>query len=130
MAKKELDLNIANLSDKDLITLKNTLIIKEGEIEDAYTDDIAELSKDEDFDPYSRKGERMIKKAAKKYMEDIRGLDYMFEVVEKEIAKREKYNEEQRYSGKGTFSYKNQTEDEFFESEEMKTMSYRSKIDE
>lgn len=129
MKKTELNLNVAEISDKDLVIFRNELLMKESEIQEAYASDIAEISKG-DFDPYSKKGEKQIQKIAKNYQDITTGVEYLLEVVNNEIAKREKFKEEQRYSGKSNFSYGNQSESEFFESEELKTMAYRSKIDE
>lgn len=130
MAKSELNLNIAEIGDKELVVFRNELLMKQSEIEEAYAEDIAEISKGDDFDPYSRKGERQIKKIAKKYQDITTGVDYLLEVVNTELAKRDKYNEEQRYSGKSSFAYEKQSESDFLKAEELKTMSHKAKLDE
>ncbi len=130
MAKSELNLNIAEIGDKELVVFRNELLMKQSEIEEAYAEDIAEISKSENFDIYTRKGERQIKKIAKKYEDITTGVDYLLEVVNSELAKRDKYNEEQRYSGKGSSAHEEQSESEFFKTEELKTMAHKAKLDE
>ena len=82
-----------------------------------------------DFDPYTRKGEKTIKKILKKFEDRDLGLSYLEELVAEEWKKRDKYKEEQMYIN-GLGSNGTMTEAEFLEREKIITESYKSKIEE
>ena len=91
MAKnKDMDFynNFANYSDKDLILIKNNLIVKYEDVQDAWSAELAKMW-DDDFDQYSARGERLIKKLNKKYASQLADIEIVFEELKEELAKRE-----------------------------------------
>ncbi len=122
MAGNNLISDIRAMSDKELVVFKNELLMEESKINEAYADEIAGIAT-VNFDPNSYWGEKKINKIAKKYAEQSSGIDYLLELVVSELSRRDLVNDISgtRDSEQGV--------DEFLESEEIKTMAYRSEIE-
>ena len=88
--------------------------------------DMAVLLKDETFDPYSFFGKRKLKKIADKHNRMVIGANEYLRIIKTELAKREKLEDEMRYSGK-SIKQKPISEEEFLQREQDKTMAYKVK---
>ena len=108
----------------------NEIEMKKSVLNEECASEMASLFKDESFDVYSFKGSRKVKKIANKYAPLIdTALDFE-KMIKAEVAVREKYEDEMRYSGKSIAKPKQQmSEEEFLQKEQDKTWAYRSKID-
>lgn len=128
--KKEvtLNINLAELTDDELLGFRNQLLTQREILTSDYAEEI-KIQTQGDFDPYSRRGQKIIKKVVKKFSDRNMGLTYLEDVVADEIRKREKYKEEQRYVKGGKVDL-GMTEKEFLERERIITESYKSRIDE
>ena len=113
--KKEvtLNINLAELTDDELLGFRNQLLTQREILTDEYTDELKYQTQGE-FDPYTRKGQKVIKKLVKKFSDRNMGLTYLEDVVADEIRKREKYKEDQRYIKGGPVDL-GMTEKEFLE---------------
>ena len=125
MKTQSLIVNFAEMSDDELIKFRNWLLTEKATIDDEWVDELQLVTK-ENIDPYSRKGERVLKKLGTKYAEKAEGLVYLQDLVADELAKRKKYREQQRYLGKS--EVKEESLEEFLEKEAIITDSYKSKI--
>jgi hypothetical protein len=107
-----------------------TIMNNENDISSVFDDEWAKelkiISSVEGFDPYSFWGERKIKKLAKKHAQKTSGLIYLEGLTAEEIRKRDKYKEEQMYSGKGKYKGYTMSTEEFLEREQIKTESYKT----
>lgn len=128
--KKEvtLNINLAELTDDELLGFRNQLLTQREILTSDYVEEIKNQTQG-DFDPYSRRGQKIINKVVKKFSDRNMGLTYLEDVVADEIRKREKYKEEQRYVKGGKVDF-GMTEKEFLEREHIITESYKSRIDE
>lgn len=93
------------------------------------TDEIVAEVKDDSFDIYSRRGEKKIKKISGKYVGSLIGADSFLDLIQGEISKREQYEEEMRYSGRGIRKRDQLSTEEFLKKEEDKTLVHRTKIE-
>ena len=92
--------------------------------------EMAIYTKDDKFDMYSFKGSRIIKKIGSKYSKLFAGARAYSRLIAEELRKKENYEEEQRYSGKGIRKpQKYESTEEFLQKEQDKTWAYRSKIE-
>lgn len=120
-------INPSLYDDKELIELRNNLEIEYGKLNETWAEDAA-LMVDESFDPYSFVGEKKIKKFTKRYADQASDILVTIDLIDDEIAKREKYKEEQRYSGTSKFSYSDESMEEFIEKESNKTLLHRQDV--
>ena len=122
MGVNDLIYQIRDMDDKEIIVFKNHLLIENSKYADAYADEIASIAT-VNFDATSYWGKKKIDKIAKKYAEMSSGIDYLLDLVNIELGRRNMLNSQ---FGEGA---EEQTLDEFLESEELKTMSYREDLD-
>ena len=125
MKEETLHINFAEMSDDELFEFRDWLQTEKTIIDDEWADELKSIT-GSTFDPYTRKGERLLKKLGKKYADKSVGVVYLQELVADEFAKRKKFKEEQRYLGKG--EVKDESVDEFLEKEGIITDTYRSRI--
>ena len=86
--------------------------------------------KDDRFDMYSFKGSRKVKKIVQKHAPMFDAADEFTKIITDELRKREQFEEEARYSGRGLATPKKyESEEEFLQKEQDKTDVYRSKLD-
>ena len=123
MSINDLLYQIREMDNKEIIVFKNHLLMETSKINDSYADEIAEIAT-VNFDPDSYWGKKKIDKIAKKYAEQSSGIDYLIELVNIELGRRNMLN-----SQFGQSSDDEQDIDAFLESEELKTMAYREDID-
>ena len=129
MKEQRLHIKFPELSDDELYHLRDTLSVEREKIDDMWADEIGKLAS-EGLDHYTFSGRRMLKKVAKKYAKMGSGIAYLQELTLEEIRKRDKYKEEQKYTGKGKYKDDfNMTQEEFLEKEQIKTESYKSRIE-
>ncbi len=127
VAKNEgLIVNFAELTDEELYALRDNLARHHAIYDDEWAKELKEIASVPNFDQYSFWGERKIKKLAKKYAQKTEGLTYLEKLTMEEIFKRDKFKEEQMYSGKGTHENQEMSVDEFIEREQIKTESYKT----
>ncbi len=132
MGKKDevsYQVNLVNYSDEDLINAKNNLDIEYGKYAELWAQEVAYLVNEKNVDPYSFWGERKIKKVNTKYADKTSDIQLAIEMIDRELAKRDKYNFEQSFIGSKKYYDDTLTEEEFFEKEELKTMKYKKSID-
>ena len=121
---------IVEYTDEELKSMMNEIKMKVSELSADCAEEMAVYLKDDNFDMYSFSGSRKIKKISKKYSALFDGANYLNTVIGKEIAKRDEYAEQQRYSGRSVNSDKPEmTTEEFIEKEQDKTWAMRSKIE-
>lgn len=126
--ESKLNVNFAELTDDELLDFRNQLLIQREMLNSDYVEELKNRTRG-DFDPYTRRGEKTIKKILKKFEDRDLGLSYLEELVAEEWKKRDKYKEEQMYIN-GLGSNSTMTEAEFLEREKIITESYKSKIEE
>ena len=120
--------NIADYSDEELKNFLNQIAMQRGILQTKCADEMNKYLKDDGFDVYSFWGKRKVDKISKKYAGIFAGADYLEETIKDEIKKREKFNEEQKYTGRSV-AVKEISKDEFLQKEEDKTWMYKSKIE-
>lgn len=114
----------------DLRGFINEIEMKRSILTDQCSSEMSVFLKDESFDIYSFRGSRKIKKIANKYADLFAAADDYLNIIVPELRRREQYEEEMRYSGKGYVKpQKQETAEEFLQREQDKTNVYRSKID-
>lgn len=127
MAKQEtLMVNFPEMTDDELYAFRDKLSVLHARFDDEWAKELKIISSVEGFDPYSFWGERKIKKLAKKHAQKTSGLIYLEGLTAEEIRKRDKYKEEQMYSGKGKYKGYTMSTEEFLEREQIKTESYKT----
>jgi len=77
------------MTNEDLIAFKRYIEKGYETMCGKRAEELAELSKDNDFDPYSFFGGRKIEKISKKYQEDDDGFAFLLEEVLKELKQRQ-----------------------------------------
>ena len=125
--ESKLNVNFAEMTDDELLDFRNQLLIQREMLSSDYVEELKNRTKG-DFDPYSRRGEKVIKKVIKKFEDRDLGLSYLEELVADEWKKRDKYKEEQMYIN-GLGKNGTMTEAEFLEREQIITEGYKSKIE-
>ena len=125
--ESKLNINFAELTDDELLDFRNQLLIQREMLNSDYVEELKERTRG-DFDPYTRRGEKVIKKVLKKFEDRDMGLSYLEELLAEEMKKRDKFKEEQMYLN-GLGSKGSMTEAEFLEREQIITESYKSKIE-
>lgn len=125
--ESKLNINFAELTDDELLDFRNQLLIQREMLNSDYVEELRERTRG-DFDPYTRRGEKVIKKVLKKFEDRDMGLSYLEELLAEELKKRDKFKEEQMYLN-GLGSKGSMTEAEFLEREQIITESYKSKIE-
>ena len=120
--------NIAEYTDEDLKDFLNQITMQRSVLQQKCADEMQVYLGNEKFDIYSRSGSRKINKISEKYAGYFIGADYLEDIIKTELAKREKYNEEQRYSGRSIVR-REVSKEEFLEKEQDKTWVYKSKIE-
>ena len=125
--ESKLNINFAELTDDELLDFRNQLLIQREMLNSDYVEELRERTRG-DFDPYTRRGEKVIKKVLKKFEDRDMDLSYLEELLAEEMKKRDKFKEEQMYLN-GLGSKGSMTEAEFLEREQIITESYKSKIE-
>ena len=127
--KKEttLNINLAEFNDEELLDFRNQLLVQREILTDEYVQELKRQTQG-DFDPYSRRGVKVLKKVRNKFADRDLGLTFLEEVTADELRKRDKYNEEQRYL-KGRSVSDEMTEEEFLEREKIITEGYKSRLE-
>lgn len=121
-------LNIVDLSDEQLIELRNRLEFENGKIAEAWSIDLANMA-GENFDPYSFWGKRKIEKLNKRYApKTAEILDFM-EDIEKELYKRDKFKYQRMFDGKQNDEVEEFDKNTFFEKEELKTLKHKQDLE-
>ena len=119
--------NLADLTDEQLIDIRNKLEIEYGSYLDDCAVEVAELKTKHNVDLYTRSGEKKMNKIIKKYVNMTDGLDLAIERIEEELQKRDNYKFERGFYGKKY--YNDISEEEFFEKESLKTLKYKQSIE-
>ena len=127
MAKETtLMVNFPEMTDEELYAFRDKLSVLHAKFDDEWVEELKIISNQDGFDPYSYWGERKIKKLAKKHAQKTSGLLYLESLTAEELRKRDKFKEEQMYSGKGKYAGRTMTTEEFIEREQIKTESYKT----
>ena len=89
MSEKTLNVDFSEMTNDELIKFKKH--IEEGyeRLCEQRAKELAELSKDENFDPYSFWGSRKITKITDKYSKDDDGFEFLLEELLKEFEQRQ-----------------------------------------
>lgn len=117
-----------DVSDEKMMYFRDELVKMHDELVDAWTEEVKKYDT-ENFDPYSFRGERLIKKIAKKHTPKIVEVDMLIEVIDNEMARRSTYNEQQHYVEGGKHKVDNDTKEEFLEKEKKKIERTRKKYE-
>ena len=88
MSEKELMVDFSDMTDKELLDFKPILEEKYQKLCDDRASELAALSQDENFDPYSFGGSHKINQIVKKYQELDDGFSYLYEELLKELEQR------------------------------------------
>lgn len=120
---------MVDYTDDDLKEFYHEVEKKKSVLKEQCSEEMSILLKNDKFDVYSWSGSRKIKKIADKYAGLIAVADDYLKTVGNEIRKREKFEEEQRYSGRSIKKREDISREEFLQKEEDKTWAYRSKIE-
>lgn len=108
----------------------NEIEMRRGILVEKCASEMADCAKDDRFDLYSRRGERKLKKIASKHAPMFSVADGYTNIIVNELKKREQFEEQARYSGRGLKSPKKyESAEEFLQKEQDKTDVYRSKLD-
>ena len=103
--------------------------MKKSVIYEQCSSEMHQKMKDKKFDTFSFFGSRKLKKIADKYTPSLIGADDYLRIIKLEISRREKLEDEMRYSGNSLANKKTENIEEFLRKEEDKTKSYWSKIE-
>lgn len=117
-------MNMINYSYQELETIHGELEVEYEKYAEAWAKEAAKLVND-GIDPYSYLGEKKLKKLAKKHASTTSDILIILENIENELDKRDKANEEAKYSGKGTYKLDTRDKQAFIDEEHLKTISYR-----
>lgn len=120
---------IVEYSLEELKGFVNEIEMMKSVVNQKMCDELAKELKKESFDIYSRRGERKIRKISIKYSGSLVGAESFLKIINTEIKKRERYEEELRYSGRSVKNQSKMSEEEFLQKEQDKTTAYRSKIE-
>lgn len=88
---------LADYSVEELIKFKNLAIEKHDKLIEAWGEELGEIIKEKDFDQYSRKGERKLKKLNQKHAEPLADILNVIDAFDEELSKRENYNYQQSF---------------------------------
>ncbi len=113
-------------SSDNLRMFVNEIEMKLSVLREQCAAEMAKYLKDERFDPYSFFGKRKLKSIAKKFDNLLAGASEYLRIIKTELAKREKLEEDLKYSGKG-FKPDKLTQEEFLQKEQDKTMAFLAK---
>lgn len=113
-------------SSDNLRMFINEIEMKLSVLREKCASDMSALLKDERFDPYSFFGKRKLQKIADKHNRMVIGANEYLKIIKTELAKREKLEDEMRYSGR-SIKQKAISEEEFLQKEQDKTMAYKVK---
>lgn len=123
------ELDPAEVSDENMNYYREELIKMHDELSDAFAEELKKIDSD-NFDPYSFFGERKVKKISKKYAKKISEVDMLVDVIDDEMDRREKYNEEQRYTGSGKYVPRYSLDpEEYLKQEQEKTARIRKSLE-
>ncbi len=121
---------IVEYTTDELRGFLNEIEMRRGVVAEKCASEMAEYVKDDRFDMYSFRGSRKIKKIAKKHLTMFAAADEFERIISDELKKREQFEEESRYSGRGLkVPKKYESTEEFLQKEQDKTDVYRSKLD-
>lgn len=104
----------------------NEIEMKLSVLREKCASEMAVYLEDERFDPYSFFGKRKLQKIAAKHNRLVYGANEYLRIIKNELAKREKLEDEMRYSGR-SIKQKPISEEEFLQREQDKTMAYKAK---
>ena len=113
-------------SSDNLRMFINEIEMKLSVLREKCASDMSVLLKDERFDPYSFFGKRKLQKITDKHNRMVIGANEYLKIIKTELAKREKLEDEMRYSGR-SIKQKAISEEEFLQKEQDKTMAYKVK---
>ena len=113
------ELDPSDVSDDKMMYFRDELTKMHDELVEAWTDDVKKVDT-ENFDPYSFRGERILKKIAKKHTPLIAEVDMLIDVIDDEMARRDEYNEQQHYVEGGKRKEHIEDTDEFIAKEQKK----------
>lgn len=119
---------IAEYTDEELRLFINQITMQRSVLEEKCAEEMSKYLTNERFDIYSYFGKKKIDKISKKYAVYFSGADFIEDIIKEELKKRDKYNEEQRYTGRSV-AVKEVSKEEFLQKEEDKTWMYKSKIE-
>lgn len=119
------DFSLVNFTDDELRALRDEALVKYDDIIDTWAVELKEINEKTDFDPYSRKGERIISKLGKKYADPLSDVEIVLETIQDELDKRDNYNEQQRYMEGGDYTRSELDDNEFLKREKEKTERIR-----
>ncbi len=117
-------LNPVDVSDEKMKYFKDELLKMHEELTDIWTEELKKLD-NENFDPYSFSNERKLKKLAKKHSPKLAEVDMLLDVIDDELSRRDKYNEQQRYVEGGNYRQDELSDEEYFNEEVKKTERIR-----
>ncbi len=123
--KVELSVSFVEMTDDEIFEFRDNFEVAKKHLYKQWADDVLAIVNEPKFDEYSFSGKRKLDKIAKKYADDFDGALYIEEVLEEEIKKREKYNEQQLYLRKGGYKGTAVSVEEFIEKEQVKTDRYK-----
>ena len=122
--------SVASYTRQELIAIRNKIEMKKSILNEECAAETIEVMKEKNFDIYSYRGNKKLKKISQKYAPLFSGADYLLDIIKVELEKRDKYDEELKYSGKSLASKQpKMSTDEFLKKEEEKTWVHRSKIE-
>ncbi len=117
-------LNPVDVSDEKMKYFKDELLKMHEELTDIWTEELKKLD-NENFDPYSFSNERKLKKLAKKHSPKLAEVDMLLDVIDDELSRRDKYNEQQRYVEGVNYRQDELSDEEYFNEEVKKTERIR-----
>lgn len=119
-----------NYTTEELNDVADKLDAERDELIEECSKKIAEISKNPKFDPYSFWGNRKIKKITKYYSNKTGKILGILDIIDEELSKREQYEYEQSFLGKGKVSKDKYISKEQFINQEMnKTNNFKKYID-
>ena len=113
-------------SSDNLRMFVNEIEMKLSVLREQCATEMSKYLKDERFDLYSISGKRKIKKIAKRFSDMLEGASEYLRIIRVELAKREKLEDDMKYSGKG-YKIDRISQEEFLQKEQDKTMAFKIK---
>ena len=113
-------------SSDNLKMFVNEIEMKLSVLREQCANEMSKYLTDEKFDLYSVSGKRKIRKIAKRFSDMLDGASEYLRIIRVELAKREKLEDDMRYSGKG-YKVDRISQEEFLQKEQDKTMAFKLK---
>lgn len=127
MVKKNVnEFTLVNYSTETLLAMRDEALDKYDAYVEKWAVELKAITDEKDFDQYSKKSEKKVKKLNNKYLDPMTDIEVVLATIQEELDKRDNYNEQQRYVEGGNYIRDNISDEDFLKREQEKTERIRS----